>query len=268
MLRFNILGTLEFIYNGRVCVPPAPKVRTVLALLLARPNRLVGIDSIIEELWGPQPPKSAVTTTQTYIYHLRRKFEFEAGIADSAAMLSTNPPGYVLRVDDGQLDAVTFEQLTAQGRVLLDEGRAAEAARRLREALALWRGPALANTTAGRLIEAYVTHLEETRIRALEMRVQADIALGRHRELIPELRSLVAAYPLNEWFHGQLIDALHRAGRRGEALRAYQQVRQILNEELGLEPSGELQRLQHDVLTGGDAAARPAVRRARVGAPG
>jgi DNA-binding SARP family transcriptional activator len=136
-----------------------------------------------------------------------------------------------------------------EGKTLLEEGRPEQASQRLREGLALWRGPALANITPGRLLEGHVAHLEELRIRAIELRIRADSALGRHRELIPELRSLVSAHPLNEWLHGRLIDALHRAGRRGEALMAYRSLRAALNEELGLEPSGELQRLQRQVLT-------------------
>lgn len=258
MSRFNLLGTLEIIKDGRLSVPTAPKVRGVLALLLVRANHVVDIDSIIAELWGVNPPRSAVTTTQTYVYHLRRKFEREL-TSDGAEMLCTAPPGYVLRVPEENLDVVRFERLARQGRALLEEDRYEEAARRLREALALWRGAPLSNVPVGRLLEAHIAHLEETRIRALELRIQADNALGRHRELIPELRSLVAAYPLNEWFHGQLIGALHRAGRRGEALRAYQNVRAVLGEELGLEPSVELQRLQRDVLTGGGVPARERV---------
>jgi SARP family transcriptional regulator, regulator of embCAB operon len=257
MLSFNILGAMEIVCCERVCVPTAPKVRNVLALLLVRANQLVDTDSIIRELWGEKPPRSAVTTTQTYICHLRKKFEQENDSGERGVSLDTVPPGYVLRVPRGHLDADRFAELTARGRSLLEEGRVAEAARLLRDALALWRGPALANVSVGALLSGHVAHLEETRIRALEMRIQADLALGRDRELIPELRALVATYPFNEWFHAQLIDALRRAGRRGEALQAYQHVRNVLNEELGLEPSADLQRLHRAVLTGDAHRDRP-----------
>jgi DNA-binding SARP family transcriptional activator len=156
-----------------------------------------------------------------------------------------------------QLDAHVFERLVAEGRTLLADGQFEAAAQGLRGALSLWRGPALANITPGRLLEGHVAHLEELRIRAIELRIQAESALGRHRELIPDLRALVAAHPLNEWLHGRLIDALYRAGRRGEALLAYQNLRATLNEELGLEPSAELQRLQRQVLTAGQPAGMP-----------
>jgi SARP family transcriptional regulator, regulator of embCAB operon len=247
VLQFKILGPLEIVYKGRVCTPLPRKVRRVLGLLLARANQVVDVDSLVAELWGASPPRTAVATAQTYIFHLRRNFEHEQpGSADH--LLLTSPPGYVLRINDEQLDARLFDRLVTHGGVLVDEGRPGEGAERIREALSLWRGTPLANVPAGRLLEAHVVRLEETRIRALELRIRADIALGRQRELIPELRALVVEYPLNEWFHGQLIEALHQAGRRAEALQAYQQVRAVLDEELGLEPSPELQQLQRAVL--------------------
>ncbi len=245
MLSFKILGAIELAYNQGI-IPTAPKIRNVLALLLVRADRLVDVDSIMRELWGDDPPRSAVTTIQTYICHIRKKFELGVG----AATLVTAPPGYMLRLGDAELDARSFGDLTYRGTEFLERGQMSEASRTLRAALALWRGRALANVTAGPLLSGHVTHLEEMRIRALELRIRADIELGRARELIPELRSLVAAYPLNEWFHGQLIDALSRSGRRGEALQAYQSVRTMLRDELGIEPSSELQRLQREVLAG------------------
>jgi DNA-binding SARP family transcriptional activator len=247
VLQFKILGPLEILRKGSVCAPLPRKVRSVLGLLIARANHVVDVDSLVAELWGGNPPRTAVATAQTYIFHLRRNFEHEQpGSADH--LLLTSPPGYVLRVNDEQLDSRLFDRLVTQGGVLVDEGRPGEGAERIREALSLWRGTPLANVPAGRLLEAHVVRLEETRIRALELRIRADIALGRERELIPELRALVVEYPLNEWFHGQLIGALHQAGRRAEALQAYQQVRAILDEELGLAPSPELQQIQHAVL--------------------
>jgi SARP family transcriptional regulator, regulator of embCAB operon len=249
MLQFRILGVVQMVRDGQICAPTAPKVSSVLALLLARANHVVDINSLIAELWGTKPPRSAVATAQTYIYHLRRKFDSEE--PDSGEeLLQTSAPGYLLRVSDEQVDAQMFERLAREGRAKLDQGRIPEGARLLREALGLWQGTPMANVPAGRLLEAHIVHLEETRLRTLELRIQADSALGRHRELIPELRSLVATYPLNEWLHAQLIDALHRAGRRGDALTAYQQCRAVLDDELGLPPSAELQRLQHEVLTG------------------
>ncbi|OLB79507.1 MAG: hypothetical protein AUI14_10145 [Actinobacteria bacterium 13_2_20CM_2_71_6] len=265
-MYFSILGALEMTQDDRVCTPTAPKVRWTLALLLVRANHIVGMDAIIEELWGNESPRSAVTTAQTYIYQLRKCFERESAGGPESSPLETRPPGYLMRLERDQLDANVFEHLVAEGKALLDDGRPEQAAQCLRRALGLWRGPALANITPGRLLEAHVAHLEEMRIRAIELRIQAESVLGRHREMIPELRSLVAAHPLNEWLHGRLIDALHRAGRRGEALMAYQNLRETLSEELGLEPSGELQRLQRQVLTAGQAPVSRDAARVPVGA--
>ena len=148
-----------------------------------------------------------------------------------------------------QIAAHTFARLSRRGRELLENGKTADAADALRQALQLWRGPALANVLTGRLLESHAVHLEEERLRTLKLRILADAELGRHHALIGELRSLVATYPLNEWFHGQLIAALSRSGRRSEALQAYHSLRQLLRNELGLDPQPELQRLQQEVLS-------------------
>jgi DNA-binding SARP family transcriptional activator len=251
MLRFNILGPLEVLDGDRVVTPTPPKVRRVLALLLLRANQVVPIDALIEELWGEAPPPSAVTTTQTYIYQLRKALHGLPVTETGDEWLLTKPPGYLMRFPAPQLDAHTFQALSRQGRLLLETGDPAEASVVLRHALDLWTGPSLANVTAGRLLEAQVVHLEEQRLRTLELRIQADAEMGRHRELIGELRGLVRSHPLNEWFHGQLILALSRCGRRSEALQAYQDLRHVLNEQLGLDPQPELQRLQREVLGSG-----------------
>lgn len=257
MPSFNILGALEIHCHGVVRLPSAPKVRSLLALLLARAGQLVTVDAIIEELWGEAPPRSAVTTTQTYICQLRKKLD-ETGTNNGATMLETAPPGYLLRLAKDQIDAWHFYRLASQGMALVAHGDTKGAGRVFRDALALWRGPALTNVVLGPLLSAHVAHLEELRIQALESRIAADMAQGRHRELIPELRTLVATYPLHEWFHGQLIDALQRAGRRSDALLAYHHVRGLLDRELGLDPSAYLQRLHRAVLTA-DHPAEPAM---------
>jgi SARP family transcriptional regulator, regulator of embCAB operon len=251
MLQFNILGAMEMVMGNRDCTPSAPKVRAVLALLLLRPNRIVTRDALFEELWGEDPPQSATTTTQTYIYQLRKLFQREGLTAeDGGDLLLTRAPGYLLHIRPEQVDSNVFLRLCGEGRELLDRGAPADAAHKLRAALSLWTGPVLADVTAGPLLESHINHLLEMRVRALELRIQADTELGRHRELVPELRGLVRVYPLNEWFHARLIDCLHHGGRRAEALQAYHQLREILNEELGLDPAPELQRLQSDVLNG------------------
>ncbi|MFF4775699.1 AfsR/SARP family transcriptional regulator [Microtetraspora fusca] len=250
MLEFKVLGALEVLHDGRHCTPTPPKVLRVLAVLLLRANRVVPVETLIEELWGDSPARTAITTTQTYIYQLR-KLIGRRSTGSTEEILVTKWPGYLLRVPEGSLDAEVFDRLLARGRAELDEGRPEQAAETLREALAFWTDSPLANVPQGRILAAYASSLEEQRMRAIELRIRADSQLGRHAELIGELRDLVVEHPFNEWLHGQLISALNQVGRRSDALRAYQSVRSTLHKELGLEPSAQLQRLQHEVLVNG-----------------
>jgi DNA-binding SARP family transcriptional activator len=250
LTKFMILGPMTIVSQDRDIGPLAPKLRQVLALLALNASQVVHIDLIIEELWGGNPPRSAVTTAQTYIHQLRKITpQDKAGAPGS--MIVTKAPGYMLCADPKQVDSFVFQRRVWQARKSFDSGGATEAARLFRQALDMWRGPALADVAPGRVLEAQVVTLEEQRLRALELRIQADLRLGQYRELIGELKSLVTSHPLNEWFHGQLIAALSQAGRRNDALQAYQQLRTTLNGELGLEPSPELQRLQREVLSSG-----------------
>lgn len=254
MFRFEVLGPLEVYCHGRRHTPSAPKLRRVLGLLLLRFNSVVSTDAVITELWDDEPPVSAMTTTHTYIYHLRKLLS-----ADSQELLVTKPPGYLLSLDWEQLDANVYERLIEQGTRLLERGHAREASDRLREAQRLWKGPPLANTPCGRLLRGQTVRLEELRIRAIEARIEADMRIGRERMLVGELRSLVALHPLNEWFHARLIEVLHRSGRRAEALEAYQTLRRTLKDELGLEPAPELRKLQSEILTTNGSRSRKGV---------
>ncbi|MFI9205652.1 BTAD domain-containing putative transcriptional regulator [Streptomyces sp. NPDC053048] len=255
MLSFGVLGPLEISADGRnLPAPRGPKVRQILSLLLLEPSRHVNNSAILEELWGQDVPRTAVSTIRTHIYHLRRALEQSAaGLTPAGAvpddLITTRPSGYSLCPDRVRLDSVLFLGHAREGDRLLKTGDYAAASERLRQALDVWRGAALADVTCGPVLLQHVRHLEEIRTRALEQRIEADMHLGLHRELVPELRSVVAAHPLNEWMHAQFITALHRSGRRGDALHAYQNVRKILGDELGLEPSPVLQRLQRQVLT-------------------
>jgi DNA-binding SARP family transcriptional activator len=262
MIEFRILGKFELLKGERSCTPTAPKVRQVLAHLLMNANQVVHIDSIIDELWEQRPPTSAVTTTQTYIYQLRRIIERELLAAAGEQLLVTKLPGYMLRVKPGQLDAERFAHLVAEGRELLQQHRPDQAAQRLQAALSLWTGPPLFGVPRGSRLEAWCVQLEEQRLRALELRIEADIRLGRHREVVADLRSLVVINPLNEWFHERLIWVLGRSGRRAEALQAYANLRSSLRDELGLEPSQELQRLHQQLIAvAGRSRPRPATGR-------
>jgi len=248
-VKFSVLGRFEVAHSDRSYTPSAPKVRQVLAVLALRATQVVSVDALIEELWGENSPKSAVTTAQTYIYQLRQMFRAPGDGDRALCAISTRPPGYTLEIDSDHIDASAFNHMLDQGRRLLEENQAREAGLMLRRALALWSGPALANVTCGPLLRRYATHLEESRITALELRIAADMRIGRHRALIAELSSLVSLHPFNEWLHAQLIISLYRAGRRGDALRAYQQLRQTLSHELGLDPSAELQNIHRAVLS-------------------
>lgn len=251
MAHFKVLGTLKVMNGDRDCAPTAPKMRSVLALLLLNANRVVQVDALIEELWGDEPPRSAVTTVKTYIYHLRRLFCAEGLDRPGRPLLLTKQPGYLLQVETGEVDAEIFECLVRRGRVYLENDDPDSAAIVLEEALSMWTGPALADVPSGAMLKGHAVHLEERRINALELRIEADIRLGRYRELVAELRLLARTHPLNEWFHGQLIRVLGCCGRRGEALQAYQSLRSVLRHELGVDPSPALQRLQHQLLSEG-----------------
>lgn len=250
VISFDVLGEVRLRSTGGAYTPRGPKVRQVLALLLLNGNQTVDVHTLAQELWGTAPPRTALTTIRTHIYHLRTMLEREADLCSAAARLITQPTGYMLTVDRDELDADVFDRLVDRGRTLLYEGRPAEAAYTLRTALAMWRGPALANVVHGPVVAQHVVSLTERRTRALELRIEADLTLGQHRDLVSELRGLVAADPLNEWLQARLVDSLHRCGRRAEALHALRQARVVLGEELGLDPSAELQRLQQEILTG------------------
>ncbi|MFB9889613.1 AfsR/SARP family transcriptional regulator [Planobispora takensis] len=248
MVEFKVLGSLEISSGGRIWHLSAPRQRQILGLLLLNANQIVDTGTLMSELWGENPPKSALTTIQTYIYQLRRFFDHERGLPSGDELIVTRPPGYLVRVPEEQVDVFAFRRLAGEGRACLAAGRPEEAARRLRLALDLWAGHPLTDVAPGQVLEAYLADLEEARLRALELRIEADLEIGRGRDLIGELRFLVATNPLNEWFHGRLMEALCQVGRRNEALGAYQELHAVLDRELGLEPSRELRQLRYRML--------------------
>jgi DNA-binding SARP family transcriptional activator len=251
MTKFRILGALEIHHQGRICPPLPPKVRCVLTLLLMHAGQVVTSETLMTELWGERLPVSATTTLQTYIYQLRKMFDAE-GVStdDGGTPVVTGSSGYLLRFPPECLDATTFEAEVAAAVTCLATGHPVETVHRIRQVLASCRGAPLTDVPRGPLLEAYAVHLSELRIRATELRLDAEMQLGHHRELIGELQSLVAEYPLNEWFHGHLMTALDHSGRRADALRAYQRLHSLLDTELGLVPSDEIEQLHLQVLTG------------------
>jgi predicted ATPase/DNA-binding SARP family transcriptional activator len=255
-LAFRVLGPLEIVADGRPLPLKAAKQKTILALLLLHRDEVVSVDRLQEALWVERPPTTATTALQGYISQLRRLLE--GGKEGGAALLQTQSPGYLLAAAPEQLDLSRFEQLAESGREALIAGEPARAAALLAEALALWRGPPLADFAYEGWAQTAIGRLEELRLSALEDRIEADLACGRHGELVGELESLIAEQPLRERLRGQLMLALYRAGRQADALEAYQAARRALVEELGIEPSPELQRLNHSILNQDEALAAPA----------
>ncbi|MBW1602485.1 AfsR/SARP family transcriptional regulator [Streptomyces sp. JJ66] len=250
----SILGPFTATLNGVSVLPSAAKPRQVLALLALHSDRMVTVSTLMEELWGEAIPRSAATTLQTYILQLRRRIG--AALAGRTTglepkdILLTRHGGYVLQVQPGQLDIQEFEQYAEDGRAACEAGDHETGSALLRKSLAIWRGPSLVDVPVGGVLELETLRLEEGRMAALERRIDADMRLGRHGSLIPELTVLAAKYPMHENFCAQLIIALHRSGSSWRALEAYRRLRTTLVNELGLEPSPRLQRLQQTVLAG------------------
>jgi YVTN family beta-propeller protein len=239
-LEFRILGPFEAFARGRPLEVPAGKQRALLALLLLRAGEVVSTDHLIDALWEERPPASALNSVHVYVSQLRK--------ALGNGRLETRGQGYLLALEPAQLDLARFERLLAEGRALLAEGDATRAAETLRAALALWRGPPLSDFAFEPFAQGEIARLEELRLGAVEERIEADLALGRHDELVSELEALVRQHPLRERLCAQLMLALYRSGRQAEALAAYQQARKMLAEELGLEPGRRLQELERAIL--------------------
>ena len=246
-MQFQILGPLEVRHEGAQVALGAAKQRALLAILLIHANELVSSDRLIEELW-PTPPRTAANALQVYVGKLRKALEPARTAGAPAELLLTRPPGYTLRTEPDELDADRFERLLIEGRRAGEAKDHPAAARRLHEALALWRGPALADFTYDPFAQAEIARLEELRLNAVGERVEADLALGKAADLVGELEALIRDNPLRESLRGQLMLALYRSGRQADALEAYRQTCKVLDEQLGLAPSPPLERLQTAIL--------------------
>ena len=246
-MEIRILGPLEVVAAGDPVDLPSGKARLLLAALVVHANQVVSTDRLFEFLWRGQPPASAANILQTYVSHLRRNLEPDRGPRQRSRMVITREPGYLLAVDRDQIDAVRFERLVGEARLVL--GSAPEqAAALLHTALSLWRGEPLADFTFEPFAQSEVTRLTDLRLTALEDRVEAELALGGHAALCGELAQLAREHPLRERLSGQLMVALYRCGRQAEALRAYADLRATLVEQLGIDPSPALGRLQEAIL--------------------
>lgn len=240
-MEFGILGPLEVRDAGRSLPLGGAKQRALLALLLLHPNEVVPRDQLIDQLWGERPPPTAATALQVHVSQLRKTLEPNG---PPYRLLVTKPPGYLLLLADGVRDLDRFQALVREAK----ESDSAEAAETLRAALDLWRGRPLADLAYEPFVQVEAGRLEELRLAALEARIGADLALGRHDELVGELEALVAEHPLRERLREHLMLALYRCGRQAESLEAYQDARRALVDELGIDPSPALQQLERQIL--------------------
>ncbi|HEU5214426.1 MAG TPA: BTAD domain-containing putative transcriptional regulator [Gaiellaceae bacterium] len=248
-IEFRILGPVEVVGDEGPLSLGAPKQRALLAVLLLNANTVVTRDRLVDVLWGEEPPRSAVSSVQVYVHGLRR--------AIGAERIERHGTGYRLQLDPAELDLSRFERLVEQAAAALAAGRAADAAEDLRRALALWVAAPLADLEGEPVREAEAGRLEERRLRALELLHDAELALGRHDELVPELERLIAAEPYRERFRAQHALALYRSGRQVDALAACRAARELLVEELGVDPGPELQELERRILRHDPALAAP-----------
>jgi DNA-binding SARP family transcriptional activator len=240
-LEFRILGPLEAVDpSGAPVRLGGPRQRAVLAILLLSANRVVSIDRLADDLYGGEPPATAVTQVQRQVSDLRKLL---------GPAIETRPPGYLVRAGQETLDLNRFERLAEDAGSALAHGAPERAAACLREALALWRGPPLADLAYEPFAAAPIARLEELRLAVVEQRLEAELGLGEHRRLVAELEELVGEHPTHERFTAQLMTALYRSGRQDDALAAYRSLRRALVETFGIEPTPELSRLEQAVLS-------------------
>ncbi|MGW6603187.1 AfsR/SARP family transcriptional regulator [Streptomyces sp. NPDC055036] len=252
-MKIQVLGPLHAETGGFPIVPTAAKKRQILALLALHPGQFVPVTTLRKELWGSLPPHSAHTTFQTYILRLRRILAAALGGPDGPArareLLVTGHGGYLLRVAEEDVDAFAFQRAAQAGQAAFADGDSELASRLLRQALALWRGPALVDVRAGAALRIEAAGLEESRLLATERRIDAELRLGLHSELLSELVQLAERHPSHERLHAQAMVAFYRSGRQSAALNLYRRLRRRLIEELGLEPAPQLQRLHQAMLS-------------------
>jgi len=248
LVDFRLLGPLEIWDDGRQLAIGSAKQRALLAILLLNANRVVPTSRLIELLWGDEPSETVANTLQVAVSQLRKILEKDHPRGTPYQVLVSQPPGYLLRVGADQLDLYRFEQLRREADQASQGADPDTTAARLRGALNLWRGPALADVAADPFALAEGVRLNELRIKTLEDRIEAELSLGRHGDLIGELQALVTEYPLRERLRGQLMLALYRSGRQAEASELFHKTRALLIEELGMEPGPGLQRLFKAIL--------------------
>lgn len=251
--EINVLGTLEVDVDGISVVPTATKPRQLLALLAINAGHVVTNAALVDELWVTRPPRSAAGTLQSYVLTIRNLIRraLQAGHDDRGhGVLVTRPTGYVLRVEQDAVDVVRYERLAAAGRAASAVGDFVRAARLLRAALHQWRGPALMDVPIGPRLEIETVRLAETRLSNLVARIDAELCLGRHHEVLGDLAALAARHPFMDDVRAQHMLALYRAGRSGQALAAYHEMSTTMRTQLGVDPSWRLRHLHQAILAG------------------
>ncbi|MER5456380.1 AfsR/SARP family transcriptional regulator [Micromonospora sp. NPDC002389] len=245
-MTIDVLGGLRVGGPGGDAGPTAPKQRQLLGLLVLRADEVVPAATCMRELWHDHPPRSAATTLQTYVMHLRRVLVH----ADVSARVVTCERGYRLRVDplDTDLGVVRARVREGEERAAADDPT--RAARSWREALALWRGAVLADVRTGPVAQQIAGHLDQWRLLLVERYLEAELRCGRHRQVVPTATALAGRHPLSEPIHASLISALHRSGRQADAVRVYERLAAALRRDLGVPPSEPLRRLHQAVRTG------------------
>jgi DNA-binding SARP family transcriptional activator len=253
--EINVLGALDVVIDDVSVVPTAGKPRQLLAMLAINVGRVVTTSALMEELWGDNAPRTASSTLQTYVMHIRKliRAALPTDEPDGALkVLATRHTGYVLQLERESLDVARYERLASAGRAAGAAGDYVTAERLLREALALWRGPLLVDVAAGPQLEIESMRLAESRLTDLTLRIDADLYLGRHHQLLGDLAALCARHPYMENFRAQYMLALYRCGRPGQALEVYHEMWATIRDQLGVDPSPRLRQL-HQAMLSGDA---------------
>jgi SARP family transcriptional regulator, regulator of embCAB operon len=260
-MEVKVLGPLEARENGRSILLTASKPRQILSLLAVSAGELVTVSELVEELWGLNAPRSAVQSVQTYILRLRQGIEAalpSGGSSVAKDVLVTRPCGYALNISTKDVDVHGYQELAQAGERAMEAGDYQSASRLFGSALSRWRGPALVDVRVGPRLGIEVARLEQSRLGVLESRIDADLGLGRHRQLLSELAELTTRYPMHEKLCAQYMTALYVSGCKWRALEVFRTLRQNLVDELGVEPSVHVQRLQRAILNCDEELDRPA----------
>jgi DNA-binding SARP family transcriptional activator len=258
-MKFGVLGPLLLTNGDKCCVPTAPKGRQLLALLMVNANQFVPVHACVDELWQSNPPKSAMSTLQTYVLQIRTLLR-AAAKADDQDVLATRNRSYQLRVPLECFDRTVFDSTIRRARAATVRGDDQCAADLFDSALDLWRGPALIDVPDGPIIALHRIELEETRFGVVEERIETGLRLGRHRELLTELRTLVDTHPMHENVQAQLMIALYRSGRQAQAIEMFHRLRGLLRDKFGLDPVPRMQRLYEAILVADPMLLVPAPR--------